>query len=122
MTKTAAPEINATQEAIKHTMTHALTNGGIDEWNELRYEYSHIKLEFCNHDFSGLDLPFRNLSGLNFFGSKFSGTDLDGADLTGCTGLTAHQLAQARNLEHALLDPNRYADAVAAGYKRANEK
>ncbi|MDP2692459.1 MAG: pentapeptide repeat-containing protein [bacterium] len=61
--------------------------------------------------FKNADLRRAHLSWANLLDADFEGATLVEVEIT------TYQLAQAKNLEHAYLDPGRYADAVAYGYK-----
>ncbi len=67
--------------------------------------------------FNGASLVLADLRDSYCHRATFDGADLKGANLEGARRLTPAQLAKARNLEYAYLDPGRYADAVAAGYR-----
>lgn len=110
----------------------------IDRWREdnpdVVLDLARANLEdmyLAGANLAGAKLSFAKLVGVDLYGAILVGANLEDANLkdadlshaymTGVKGLTAHQLAQARNIEHAYLEPGRYADAVAAGYKPADD-
>ncbi|MBI4993065.1 MAG: pentapeptide repeat-containing protein [Candidatus Magasanikbacteria bacterium] len=70
---------------------------------------------------NGSNLQCVDFTGSDLSDTHFVNTDISGANMRSVTlqgaEVTAAQLATTRNLEHAFMDPGRFADAVAAGYK-----
>ncbi len=104
---------------------------GVPEAHLLLYPRKISNFDFSDEDLNEFDLSGDDLSNSSFICTNLRGADLteavfDGADLkyanlVGAIGLTGRQLSKAKNLEHAYLDPGRYADAVAAGYRPKEE-
>ena len=67
-------------------------------------------------DLESADLGSADLTGADLQDAILDGADLRRTNLTGAKNLTAHQLRGALNLEYAIMDGGRFADAVAAGY------
>jgi len=123
------------EETKKKLIEFGVDASYMDDDNHMPWDLSEemlLGMDLSGADLSGVDLYGANLQGTNLQGADLSNSDLrkavpswanlsdanlKGAILEGVGHLTAHQLAQAKNLEYAYLDPGRYADAVAAGYK-----
>lgn len=75
--------------------------------------------DLCAASFKETKLAYARLDYANLLETCFEGADLHSASLIGVKNLKPAQLAKAKNLEHAILDAGRFADAVAAGYRPA---
>ena len=75
--------------------------------------------DLSSASFKEANLVCIKLDYANLLDTSFDGADLGRASLIGVKNLRPTQLVNTRNLEYAILDPGRFADAVAAGYKQS---
>jgi hypothetical protein len=99
------PELAEIQRQIsqKDYLLQLLTDGKIEEFNEIRKEDNYSRLDFGGVDLSGRKLKSINLKVANLSEADLSNTDLEGADLSNAdlaSSITIGLEFVANNEEH----------------------